>query len=46
MGKQDKDQLEVWMRGPISGISPLLQPVAHALLQIDEDIQKHLDPTF
>lgn len=42
MGKQDKDQLEVWMRGPISGISPLLQPVAHALLQIDEDIQKQL----
>ena len=42
MGKQDKDQLEVWMRGPISGISPFLQPVAHALLQIDEDIQKQL----
>lgn len=42
MGEQDKDQLEVWMRGPISGISPLLQPVAHALLQIDEDIQKQL----
>jgi len=42
MGKQEKDQLEVWMRGPISGISPFLQPVAHALLQIDEDIQKQL----
>jgi hypothetical protein len=42
MVKQAKDQLEVWMRGPISGISPFLQPVAHALLQIDEDIQKQL----
>ena len=24
---------EVWLRGPIDGISPLLQPVAHSLLQ-------------
>ena len=29
---------EVWMRGPIPGVSPLLQPVAHALLQVQEDI--------
>jgi uncharacterized damage-inducible protein DinB len=29
---------EVWMRGPISGIPPLLQPVAHALLQAQEEI--------
>lgn len=32
------DKLEVWQRGPIDGISPLLQPVAHALLQAREEI--------
>jgi len=30
--------LEVWQRGPVSGIPPLLQPVAHALLQAREEI--------
>ncbi len=30
--------LEVWQRGPIEGIPPLLQPVAHALLQAREEI--------
>lgn len=29
---------EVWLRGPIDGISPLLQPVAHALLQAREEV--------
>jgi uncharacterized damage-inducible protein DinB len=29
---------EVWMRGPIDGIPDLLQPVAHALLQAQEEI--------
>ncbi|EEI93072.1 hypothetical protein HMPREF0765_1370 [Sphingobacterium spiritivorum ATCC 33300] len=29
---------EVWMRGPIAGVPGLLQPVAHALLQAQEDI--------
>jgi hypothetical protein len=24
---------EVWLRGPVAGIAPLLQPVAHSLLQ-------------
>src|SRR5690606_12230639 len=33
-------ELEVWMRGPITGIPPLVQPVAHTLLQIDQDIKK------
>lgn len=28
---------EVWMRGPIEGVPSLLQPVAHALLQVKED---------
>jgi uncharacterized damage-inducible protein DinB len=29
---------EVWMRGPIEGIDPLLMPVAHALVQVREDL--------
>jgi uncharacterized damage-inducible protein DinB len=29
----------VWLRGPIAGISPQLQPVAHALMQANEDVQ-------
>lgn len=29
---------EVWLRGPIKGIQPLLQPAAHALLQVGEDV--------
>jgi len=31
-------QLEVWLRGPIPGIPPQLQPVAHALLQAREEL--------
>ena len=30
---------EVWLRGAQPGISPLLQPVAHALLQAREEIE-------
>jgi uncharacterized damage-inducible protein DinB len=29
---------EVWLRGPISGIPALLQPVAHSLLQCREEL--------
>jgi uncharacterized damage-inducible protein DinB len=29
---------EVWLRGPITGIHPLLQPAAHTLLQVGEDV--------
>ena len=29
---------EVWLRGPIAGVPPLLQPVAHALVQAREDV--------
>ena len=29
---------EVWLRGPIDGIQPVLQPAAHAILQVGEDI--------
>jgi hypothetical protein len=39
---------EVWLRGPISGVQPLLQPAAHTLQQVGEDvvpIVQHLTPT-
>ena len=29
---------EIWLRGPLDGITPFLQPVAHALLQAKEEI--------
>ena len=29
---------EPWLRGPVEGIEPWLQPVAHALLQVREDV--------
>jgi len=32
------EQTEVWQRGPVPNITPLLQPVAHALLQAQEEI--------
>jgi len=31
-------QPEYWLRGPVAGISALLQPVAHALLQARDEI--------
>src|ERR687890_1188197 len=30
--------VEVWLRGPVPGIRPLLQPAAHTLLQVGEDV--------
>ena len=30
---------EVWLRGPLTGVPPLLQPVAHALLQAREEVE-------
>jgi uncharacterized damage-inducible protein DinB len=33
-----KENLEVWMRGPIAGLIPFLQPVAHAILQAREEV--------
>jgi uncharacterized damage-inducible protein DinB len=29
---------EVWMRGAVAGVDPLLQPVAHAFMQVKEDL--------
>lgn len=31
---------EFWLRGPVAGIDPMLMPVAHALLQAREDIER------
>ncbi len=36
--KQPENKLEVWQRGPVENIPPLLQPVAHALLQAREEL--------
>lgn len=35
-------QPEVWLRGPLPEVPPLLQPVAHALLQAREELQAAL----
>jgi len=33
---------EVWQRGPLPDILPMLQPVAHALLQAREEIEEYM----
>ena len=33
---------EVWLRGPVNGVSPMLQPVAHSLLQCREEVEAHV----
>jgi uncharacterized damage-inducible protein DinB len=33
-------QPEVWLRGPLAGIPALVQPIAHALLQAQEEIHE------
>jgi hypothetical protein len=32
------DRPEVWLRGPVDGVEPLLMPIVHALLQVEEDL--------
>lgn len=34
------DEPEVWLRGPITGVDPILMPAAHALLQTFEDVER------
>lgn len=41
MPVSEKNKPEVWLRGPVAGIPPLLQPVAHALLQAREEVAKY-----
>jgi len=38
MDDNNQPLLEVWQRGPLTDIPPLLQPVAHALLQAREEL--------
>ena len=38
------EQPEPWLRGPVPEIPPLLQPVAHALLQAVEDVRRAVNP--
>lgn len=33
---------EVWLRGPLEGVPPLVQPVAHSLLQCREEVHRAL----
>jgi uncharacterized damage-inducible protein DinB len=33
-----ENKTEAWLRGPIDGVPPLLQPVAHALIQANDEI--------
>jgi uncharacterized damage-inducible protein DinB len=33
---------EVWLRGPLPQVPPLLQPVAHALLQAREEVAEYM----
>jgi hypothetical protein len=33
---------EVWLRGPLDHFTPIVQPVAHALMQAKEEINKLL----
>ena len=34
---------EVWLRGPVEGVPPNLQPVAHSLLQCREELERLLE---
>ena len=42
---ENKPKPEVWLRGPLPNMPSLLQPVAHALLQVQEEINT-LDKNF
>ena len=33
-------ETEAWQRGPVTGFEPLLMPIVHALIQVQEDLQR------
>lgn len=37
------EELEVWQRGPLPNIIPMLQPVGHALLQAREEVCRYME---
>ena len=39
---EKEQKLEFWLRGPLPGIIPVLQPVAHALLQAQLEVRQAL----
>ena len=39
---EKEQQLEFWLRGPLPGIIPVLQPVAHAILQAQMEVHEAL----
>jgi uncharacterized damage-inducible protein DinB len=38
-----ENKTEAWLRGPVDDVPPLLQPVAHALIQANDEIQTMLN---
>ncbi|TDS13243.1 DinB family protein [Sphingobacterium paludis] len=40
--ENEREKREVWMRGPVAHVPALLQPVAHTLLQVQEDTEKYM----
>ena len=41
-GRSPSDKAEVWLRGPLPGVPPLLQPAAHSLCQSREEVKRLL----
>jgi uncharacterized damage-inducible protein DinB len=39
----DQPKLEFWQRGPVENVPDLLQPVAHALLQANEEVKRYTE---
>ena len=39
---ENVNKREVWLRGPMPGIPPLLQPVAHTILQAKEEVNRYI----
>lgn len=42
MVENNSNKREVWLRGPLLGVPPLLQPVAHTLLQAREEVNRYM----
>ena len=36
-------ETEAWQRGPVPGFAPLLMPIVHSLIQVQEDLQRLVD---
>ena len=42
MADGDNNKREVWLRGPMPDVPPLLQPVAHTILQAREEVNRYM----